>query len=43
MIPKSMPSGLDPMDGHRFSEKTMLKQTLERDVDRAMIHPAPAQ
>ncbi len=28
MIPKSMPSGDDPMGGHRFSEKTMRKQTL---------------
>jgi len=26
MIRKSMPSGHDPMGGHRFSEKIMLKQ-----------------
>ena len=26
MIRKSMPSGHDPMGGHRFSEKIMLNQ-----------------
>ncbi len=26
MIRKSMPSGNDPMGGHRFSEEIMLKQ-----------------
>jgi hypothetical protein len=26
MIRKSMPSGYDPMGGHRFSEKILLKQ-----------------
>jgi hypothetical protein len=26
MIPKSMPSGDDPIGGNRFSEKIMLKQ-----------------
>jgi hypothetical protein len=26
MIPKSMPSGFDPMGGNRFSVKIMLKQ-----------------
>ena len=25
MIPKSMPSGFDPMGGNRFSDKAMLK------------------
>jgi hypothetical protein len=27
MIRKSMPSGYDPMDEYRFSEKIMLEQT----------------
>jgi hypothetical protein len=27
MIQKSMPSGYDPMDEYRFSEKIMLEQT----------------
>jgi hypothetical protein len=29
MIPKSMPSGQDPMGGNRFSEKIMPKQNKE--------------
>jgi hypothetical protein len=29
MIPKSMPSGYDPMGGYRFSEKIMLNQKPE--------------
>jgi hypothetical protein len=32
MIPKSLPSGHDPMGGYRFSVKTMLKpNNLDRD------------
>jgi len=32
MIPKSMPSGFDPMGGNRFSDKIMLKtKNLDRD------------
>jgi hypothetical protein len=30
MIPKSMPSGFDPMGGDRFSVKIMLKGTIQR-------------
>jgi hypothetical protein len=30
MIRKSMPSGEDPMGGHRFSERIMLKQSMIR-------------
>jgi hypothetical protein len=37
MIRKSMPSGVDPMGGDRFSEKIMLKQrdeiTIRSDRD----------
>jgi hypothetical protein len=40
MIRKSMPSGHDPMGGHRFSEKIMLKQKIERDDDSKKSHPA---
>jgi hypothetical protein len=40
MIRKSMPSGYDPMGGHRFSEKIMLKQKIERDDDSKKSHPA---
>jgi hypothetical protein len=29
MIPKSMPSGFDPMGGNRFSVKIMLKTNIE--------------
>jgi len=28
MIPKSLPSGFDPMGGNRFSEKIMLHQNI---------------
>jgi hypothetical protein len=31
MIPKSMPSGHDPMGGDRFSEKIMPKQNIGSD------------
>jgi hypothetical protein len=32
MIPKSMPSGFDPMGGNRFSAEIMLKaNNLDRD------------
>jgi len=32
MIPKSMPSGFDPMGGYRFSVKIMLElNNLDRD------------
>jgi hypothetical protein len=30
MIPKSMPSGFDPVGGSRFSEKIMLQRNIER-------------
>jgi len=49
MIPKSMPSGFDPMGGNRFSEKHALgldpgdhaqTKKLERDADRTTTHPA---
>src|SRR5438128_1282721 len=35
MIPKSMPSGFDPMGGTRFSEKIMRKQTARATCDEA--------
>jgi hypothetical protein len=30
MIRKSVPSGYDPIDGHRFSERIMFKKKIER-------------
>jgi hypothetical protein len=43
MIPKSMPSGNDPMGGNRFSEKIMLKQknTIMIRYNRMMIGRDP--
>jgi len=32
MIPKSMPSGYDPMGGYRLSEKIMLQQKDKRQL-----------
>jgi hypothetical protein len=29
MIPKSMPSGFDPVGGNRFSDKIMLKSEIQ--------------
>ena len=45
MIPKSMPSGFDPMGGTRFSEKTRRKQTAReiRAVRSGSCPQAPAK
>jgi hypothetical protein len=43
MIPKSMPSGFDPMGGYRFSVKIMLKlNNLEPSRSRDVEFPLPA-
>ena len=34
MIPKSMPSGYDPMGGNRFTDKIMPKQNQTADPHR---------
>ena len=34
-----MPSGLDPMGGIRFSEKTMLKQKARAHANRTKLIP----
>jgi hypothetical protein len=38
MIPKSMPSGYDPMGGNRFSGKVMPKENAIRLLQRSWIN-----
>jgi len=37
MIPKSMPSGHDPMGGNRFSDQIMLKQMINEGFGSAKL------